>query len=177
MPTIVLKVIKADVWNEVAKTSGYTGDKMTDTDENAYERILITDEDQKSLQRFWEEAAAVANDQLKEMLISASAMNVDYNVVLNVSRNYDTVLNPSVQAALTSYFISAIVGRWYKFSNKTEAESYLSEAADMMDDVLRKLYSRKRPRRPNREQISGPVIVEPIGPPVVISPELTETNN
>lgn len=171
MPTITLQVNKAMVWNEVAKTSGYTGDKMTDADENAYERILITDEDQKSLQRFWEEAVAVANDQLKEMLETASPMNSDYHVTLNVSRSYDTVLNASVQAALTSYFISAIVGRWYKFSNKTEAESYLSEAANMMDDVLRKLYSRKRPRRPNRKKpIIGPVI------PAPDTPILTDTN-
>jgi hypothetical protein len=172
MASITLNVNKADVWSEVAKTSGYTGDKMTDTDKNAYERILITDEDQKSLQRFWEEAVAVANDQLKEMLEMASPMNSDYNVTLNVSRSYDTVLNASVQAALTSYFISAIVGRWYKFSNKSEADSYLSEAANMMDDVLRKLYSRKRPRRPNRE-ITVPVgphgpIINPDNPPIII---------
>lgn len=172
MASITLNINKADVWSEVAKTSGYTGDKMTDTDKNAYERILITDEDQKSLQRFWEEAVAVANDQLKEMLEMASPMNSDYNVTLNVSRSYDTVLNASVQAALTSYFISAIVGRWYKFSNKSEADSYLSEAANMMDDVLRKLYSRKRPRRPNRE-ITVPVgphgpIINPDNPPIII---------
>lgn len=172
MASITLNVNKADVWSEVAKTSGYTGDKMTDTDKNAYERILITDEDQKSLQRFWEEAVAVANDQLKEMLEMASPMNSDYNVTLNVSHSYDTVLNASVQAALTSYFISAIVGRWYKFSNKSEADSYLSEAANMMDDVLRKLYSRKRPRRPNRE-ITVPVgphgpIINPDNPPIII---------
>lgn len=157
MPTIVLKVIKADVWNEVAKTSGYTGDKMTETDENAYDRILITDEDQKSLQRFWEEAVAVSNDHLKELLITASDMNADYQVTLSVSRNYDTVLTPSVQAALTSYFISSIVGRWYKFCNKTEANNYISDANNMIDDVLRKLYSRKRPRRPNREFIHDPI--------------------
>ncbi|WP_290302438.1 hypothetical protein [Muribaculum intestinale] len=170
MPTIILQVNKAAVWNEVAKTSGYTGDKMTDADENAYERILITDEDQKSLQRFWEEAVAVANDQLKEMLETASSMNSDYKVALHVSRSYDTVLNASVQAALTSYFISAIVGRWYKFSNKGEADSYLSEAANMMDDVLRKLYSRKRPRRPNREGTT----IRPIIPDV---PIITDPNN
>lgn len=169
MPTITLTVNKANVWNEVAKTSGYTGDKMSDTDENAYERILITDEDQKSLQRFWEEAVAVANDQLKEMLEAASSMSSDYRVTLHVSKSYDQVLNPSVQAALTSYFISAIVGRWYKFSNKSEAESYFTEAANMMDDVLRKLYSRKRPRRPNREL---PEII-----PIPDTPILTDTNN
>lgn len=153
MPTIVLKVNKQSVWEEVAKTSAFTGDKMTGADEGAYERILITDEDQKSLQRFWEEAVAVSNNQLKEMLEKGSPMDKDYEVTLHVSRSYDQVLNDSVQAALNSYFISAIVGRWYKFANKAEAEGYLSEAANMMDDVLRKLYSRKRPRRPNRETL------------------------
>lgn len=157
MPTITIKVNKTDVWNEVAKTSGYTGDKLTDSDEGAYERILITDEDQKSLQRFWEEAVAVANDQLKEMLERASAMDKDYEVTLHVSNSYDQILNASVQAAIMSYFISAIVGRWYKFCNKVEADGYFAESAAMMDDALRKLYSRKRPRRPNRETIK-PVI-------------------
>lgn len=170
MASITLNVNKAAVWSEVAKTSGYTGDKMTDADENAYERILITDEDQKSLQRFWEEAVAVANDQLKEMLETASPMNSDYRVTLHVSKSYDQVLNSSVQAALTSYFISAIVGRWYKFSNKGEAESYFSEAANMMEDVRRKLYSRKRPRRPNRE------LTEP-RPIIPDTPILTDSNN
>jgi hypothetical protein len=68
-----------------------------------------------------------------------------------VSRSYDTILNASVQSALKSYFISAIVGRWYKFANKAEADGYLSDAALMLVDALRKLYSRKRPMRPNRD--------------------------
>lgn len=148
MPIITLKVNKADVWNEVAITSSYTGDKMTDADENAYNRILITDEDQKSLQRFWEEAVAVANDNLKEMLEAASETNSDYNITLNVSKNYDQELNTSVQAALSSYFIAAIVGRWYRFSNKGEADSYMTESAAMIDIVKSMLYSRRRPTRP-----------------------------
>lgn len=162
MPSITLTVNKTDVWNEVAKTSGYTGDKMTDADENAYERILITDEDQKSLQRFWIDAVAVANGHLKELIERSSPMNSDYNITLHLPKNYNQELNSSVQEALTSYFISAIVGRWYKFSNKKEAENYFSEAANMMDNVLRMLYSRKRPRRPNREIFS----IIPTTPPI-----------
>lgn len=149
MNEIKLTVKKDDVWNEVAKTTSYTGDKMTG-DEDAYERILITDEDVKVFQRFWEEACAAANEQLKEMLASVSGIGEDYIVTLNVSRAYDTTLNESVQAALRGYFIQIIVGRWYKFANKGEVESYFAAAAALIDDVLRKLYSRKRPQRPNR---------------------------
>lgn len=149
MAMITLHVNKAYVWEEVDKTCSYTGDKMTD-DEAAYERIRMTDADQKTLQRFWEEAAAVASDQLKEMIVSSSAMTDDYAVCLEVSNSYDSQLTPSVETTLCSYFIASITGKWYKFSNKGEAESYLEEAASMMDDALRKLYSRKRPRRPYR---------------------------
>lgn len=168
MPSITININKATVWDEVAKTTGYTGDKLTDSDENAYERILITDEDQKSLQRFWEETASVANEQLKEMIETASSLTSDYNVTLHVSRSYDTVLNNSVQSALQSYFIASIVARWYKFSNKAEAESYFAEGEAMMQDALRKLYSRKRPKRPNRETTPKPGFptVDPVIPDV-----------
>lgn len=171
MAQITLNVSKSDVWNEVTKTTAYTGDKMTN-DETAYERILLTDEDAKVLQRFWEEACAVANDQLKEMLETSSSMSADYNVKLHVSNSYDTTLNGSVQTALRSYFISAIVARWCKFANKGEADSYAKDAEMMMEDVRRKLYSRKRPRRPNRESGTSPTnpwrpgIIDPVTPSV-----------
>lgn len=158
MPQITLQVDKETVWNEVIKTSGYTGDKMLSSaeDDNPYERILLTDEDKKSLQLFWEESVTVANNQLKEMLITASSMTDDYKVVLQVSRSYDTILNASVQSAIKSYFIAAIVARWYKFSNKTEAQGYFTEAAAMMEDALRKLYSRRSPIRPKRRTTTPP---------------------
>lgn len=149
MNRIEIHIDKAQVWDEVAKTAAYTGDKMIG-DETAYDRIMLTDEDAKVLQRFWEEAASVANDQLKEMLLSGSGVSDDYRVMLEVSRSYDDNLTPSVEASLRSYFISAIVSKWYMFANKGEAETYSAEAALMMNDVLRKLYSRKRPQRPTR---------------------------
>ncbi len=149
MNTIELHIYKTQVWDEVAKAAAYTGDKMIG-DETAYERIMLTDEDAKVLQRFWEETVSVANDQLKEMLLNSSTVSGDYSVTLEVSRAYDVNLTPSVEASLRSYFISAIVSKWYMFANKGEAEAYATEALAMMNDVLRKLYSRKRPQRPKR---------------------------
>lgn len=165
MAEITLKIIKADVWDEVTKTTAYTGDKMIG-DEGAYERILMTDEDSKVLQRFWEEAAAVANDRLKEMLVASGTVTADYDIRLHVSNAYDQILNDSVQAALRSFFIAAIVARWCKFANKGEADSYAKDAEAMMEDVRHKLYSRKRPRRPDRE--GGTAIVKPWRPPTTL---------
>lgn len=149
MDKITLHIDKAQVWDEVAKTASYTGDKMIG-DETAYERILLTDEDAKVLQRFWEEVASIANDQLKDMLISATSLSEDYDVELEVSQSFDKMLVPSVEASLRSYFISSIVSKWYMFANKGEAELYATEALAMLNDAMRKLYSRKRPIRPKR---------------------------
>lgn len=149
MNEITITIDKTDVWAEVAKAASYTGDKMTD-DDKAYDRILMTDEDAKSLQRFWEEAVTIANGRLKDMILRASDVHDDYEVVLMMSNAYDTNLNASVRASLRSFFIQSIVGRWYKFTNKQEAGSYFAEADVMMTDAMRKLYSRMRPRRPVR---------------------------
>lgn len=149
MQQISFNVSKDNVWEEVAKITGYTGGKMAG-DETAYERILMTDEDAKSLHRFWEEAEAVANDTLKEMIIAIGESERNYMVTLEVSNSYDQILNRSVQVALEGYFISAITGSWYRFANKEEAEAYFNDAGAKLDEVSRKLYSRRRPTRPVR---------------------------
>lgn len=150
---ITLSVSNQEVWEEVAKTTAYTGDKMFGQEsENAYDRILMTDEDRDALQRFWEDAATIANGKLKEMLVSSSQISGDYIAKLHVSNAYDTVLDESIKASLRSYFIAAILAKWSNIANKADVGAYSQEATAMMDDVLRKLYSRKRPQRPNREK-------------------------
>jgi flavin-binding protein dodecin len=153
MPQLTIQINKDSVWTEVIKTSGYTGDKMIAKEgENPYERIAITNEDRKSWQRFWEEAVAEANDALRAMLVSASAVSEDYDVTLEVSVSYDTVHNNSVVSSLTSFFINAMVARWFRFTDKGEAKDYFDIADLAMTEALRKLYSRKRPTPPARRQ-------------------------
>lgn len=149
MNKITIHINKSKVWDEVAKTATYTGDKAVG-DETAYERIMLTDEDAKEWQRFWEESVSIANDELKDMLIKASGIADDYEVDLEVSRFFDATLLPSIEASLRSYFISSIVSKWYMFTNKGESQVYATEALAMLTDSMRKLYSRKRPTRPNR---------------------------
>lgn len=151
MNKITIHIDKTQVWDEVAKTANYTGDKMVG-DETAYERIMLTDADAEEWQRFWEESASVANDEVKDMLVSASAIADDYNIELEVSKFFDVSLLPSVEASLRSYFILSIVSKWYMFCNKGEAQTYATEAVAMLADAMRKLYSRKRPTRPNRNK-------------------------
>ena len=71
-----------------------------------------------------------------------------YEAVIEVSKSFDEVLTASVQSTLRSFFIASIIGQWFKFANKGEANDYFVQAADMMETAERLLYSRRKPTRP-----------------------------
>lgn len=146
MTDVTLAVDKNKVYDEVAKTTSYTGAKMQG-DDKAYERIFTTDEDQQMLERFWTEASNAATEQLKPFLeINLSDLSC-YKVQLELSSSFETQLQASIETSLFSFFVSVIVGKWYKFTNKSEAESYTNEAVGMIEDVMQKIYFKKKPKR------------------------------
>lgn len=152
METITLNINKQDVYTEVDKTTDYTGAKLNDTDTGARDRIVATEDDLKTLSRFWEETCAITNERLKEMFAGSSLPSEEnYSVMLNVSVSFDKELTPSVEATLRSFFIVMITGKWYVFANKGEAKDYFAEAGALMEDLRRKLYSRRRPMSPRRK--------------------------
>ena len=179
METITVQIFKDDVYEEVAKATDYTGAKLIDGDEGARDRILATDSDLSDLGRFWEESVLATNERLKEMLISGVTtqvavptrpkaaenaepeertlppyrppmpMKTAYVANLEVSKSFDKELTGNVQSALRNFFITSIIGQWFKLANKGEAADYFNQAGEMMDGAERLLYSRKRPTRPS----------------------------
>jgi len=143
---ITLTVSRQAVYKEVAQTTDYTGKKM-DSDPKAYDRVTTTDQDEEELVRFWNECrAAVAQSLVR--LVQSESMSGDadtYTLVLNVS---DTALLPSMQLSLFSYFVQAITARWYVYANKEEAASFGKRAAELLEDVRRKAFYKKKPVRP-----------------------------
>lgn len=149
MATITLHINRDDVYREVDMTTDYTGSKLIGNDEGARDRIVATEDDMNNLSRFWEEACSTVNERLKEMVVTSSApSDRDYRVTLQVSVAYDDVLTPSVESTLRTFFITFITGKWYVFANKGDSGAYLGEAGALMEDVRRKLYSRKMMRSP-----------------------------
>lgn len=146
MREIVLNVRKDDVWEDVAKRASYTGDRMKG-DPEAYDRLLLTDDDKEVWGQLWEESVAVADGGLRHLIREASAPGEDYRVRLEVSVNYDTALNGSVEAALRGYFAAAVTGRWFRMCDREDAEVCMKSASALLEDALRKLYSRRPPRR------------------------------
>lgn len=177
METITIAVFKDDVYEEVAKATDYTGAKLIDGDEKARDRILATDNELSDLGRFWEESVLATNERLKEMLVSGTTkmvqvstdiwgkaeiaqqsielpikpviMKTAYVAELEVSKSFDKELTGNVQSALRNFFITSIIGQWFKLANKGEATDYFNQAKEMMDGAERLLYSRKRPTRPS----------------------------
>ena len=141
-----LTVNKADVLKEVNKTTGYIGTKMEE-DKSAYGRIATTEENEEILDRFWDEACTAATDVFKPFISSFSSDITKHEVNLNMPSSFDSNLTPSMVISMFSYFVSYIISRWNKFSNKAEVESYAADALGAMDDVRKKLYWRKKPTR------------------------------
>lgn len=146
MIEVRLRISKESVYEEVARTSSYTGAKMDD--ENAYERIFTTDEDKAMLERFWSECKIVICNSLKKVLLSEEETDGIYDLYLELSNSFEENLVGSMQRSLFSFFVMNIAGKWYTFTNKEEATGYATEAATYMDDIMRKAYFKKKPVRP-----------------------------
>lgn len=146
MIDIRLRINKESVYEEVARTSSYTGAKMDD--EHAYERIFTTDEDKAMLERFWDECRIMVCNSLKKVFLSEEETDGTYDLNLELSNSFDTQLVGSMQRSLFSFFVMNIAGKWYTFTNKDEATGYVAEAATYMEDIMRKAYFKKKPTRP-----------------------------
>lgn len=154
MISIELEISKASVFEEVSKTTAYSGAKMSG-DEESYDRIATTAQNQDVLERFWREGVAIAAERLKNFIGFMVEESGTLDLKLSVSSGYDDNLTPSLQPSLESFLVLYIVGKWFKFTNKQEADGTLREADTMMDDVVKKLYYRVPPTRPDISNIIG----------------------
>lgn len=159
MITITLKADKESVYAEVKKTTAYTVAKMADgagtadgggnAAKGAYDRIFTTEADKAMLlARYWDEAASMMTMSLKRFIRPSAAEDTEsYSVELELSGSYDEALTPSVEKSLFSYFVNTIVGKWYSMADKDEVERYEAAAEAARQDILAKLYYRKKPTR------------------------------
>ena len=150
MIDIILTVNKEKVYEEVAKTTSYTGAKMND--ELAYDRIFTTDEDKCILERFWCESRNTICNSLKKVLLDETEDGSEYRLLLGLSNSFKKVLKESMQRSLFSFFVMNITAKWYTFTNKEEAAGYATEAATYMEDIMRKAFFKIKPIRPTYEQ-------------------------
>lgn len=142
-----LTIEKSAVLSEVAKTTSYSGATMTD-DEHAIDRIPTTDENEELLSRFWGEAKSVALERLKPFISAVTTtLADDFKVTLELSSSFDVNLKGSIEQSLFSFFVLYIVEKWFGFVNKKEVGINEKGAQVMMNDVMSKIYYKKKPTR------------------------------
>lgn len=144
MNTVVLTVIKDTVYQEVAKTTAYTGAKMKD-EPQAYDRIPVIDADKVQLDRFWEEACHTATQLFMPFLITTE-QNGNYVATLQMSGSYDVNLNDSVQGALGSMFVNHLIRKWFEVTNRGDLELYQQLEIDALRKLRSMIYFRKKPK-------------------------------
>jgi hypothetical protein len=147
MTETIFTLNKNEIFEEVAKTTLYTGVKMDD-DEKAYDRIFTTDEDKIILNRFWEESKNTVCDFLKRILSSENEEDDILTIKLELSAAFDTSLESSMRSSLISFFVMNITSKWFNLTNKQESAGCAAEAATYLEDVKRKALFKKRPTRP-----------------------------
>jgi len=104
MKSVTLSIERGQVYAEVAKTTGYCGAKLQDIGDGVaagkgesrayYDIIPTVDEDERMLQRFWHEAAAMATARVKQFVVSVDD-STDYVAQLSLPTSYDDALTPS----------------------------------------------------------------------------------
>ena len=141
-----LTVDKNKVYEEVAKTTHYTGKKTEEG--QSFERISTTEQDYEMLERFWSESKDTACNSMMKKLLSETEADGRYAITLELSGSFDEALADSMERSLFSFFVMNITAKWYTLANKEEAAGYAQEAATYMDDVKRKAYYKKKPVRP-----------------------------
>lgn len=151
METIIIKISRIDVFNDVAKTASYTGAKMVG-DDDAYERISITDQNMELFNSYWNVAVSLLCDNLKEMIQTITHTPEELTISLNVSNSFDISLVSSINASIKAFFVEIILGKWFEITNKQEFQARYNSGVEMLTDALRKLYYRKAPTRPVRLQ-------------------------
>ena len=155
MKTVVIKIAKVKVYNDVAMTTSYTGHKIKD-DATAYDRIFTTDEDREQLERFWVEACNIVTDSLKRFspIVSKQQLSpvshgvdlsVNYEVTMSMPDVFDSNLRDDIEASIHSFFVLFVTSRWFRFVHKEEAESYAVDANGMLDTAIRQLRYRLPP--------------------------------
>lgn len=142
---VTFKIDKAEALKEVRRLTAYIGSRKQG-DDGAYVRISATDSDAEMLEQFWKAACAAVTEQFKPFIKSVTN-DTYYTVVLDLSNSYDENLNTSVEESLLNFAVSFIVSKWCKITSPDEYESYGADAVANIDDVVRKVYFKKKPTR------------------------------
>lgn len=152
---IELDIKRKDVYNEVARISGYVGVKIfkeQDGQADTYSRIAITDSDYELLDRYWEDCCGKVAGELQRFIkdIVSNDKSNDATFIIQPLSNVaqrKTVL----QKDLFSCFVNFILCKWFELTDKERCEYYFANYNDFIKGIRRKLCMKFAPTKANFE--------------------------
>ena len=158
MTDIVLDIKRKDVYNEVARISGYVGAKSfkeQDGQMDAYTRIAVTDIDSEMLDRFWEDCCGKVAGELQRFIndiVSVNGGDVAFVAKLPYFKGEKEIARKQiVQKDLFSCFVNFILCKWFELTDKERCEYYLANYNDFIKGVRRKLCMKHAPTKAEYE--------------------------
>lgn len=146
MKTVVIQVNKEQVYDEVSKTTAYTGKKAEA--EGAFARAFATDVDQKEMfERFWCECKINLCGALKQHVASESDTD-QYKITLSLSSRFDDSIADSLNQSAFTFFVLTICSKWFGLYDHAKRDRYAVEANAYLDDIKRKVLYKTKPTRP-----------------------------
>lgn len=144
MRNIEIYISKSDVYNEVIKTTAYTGAKQA-SDEGGFDKVFLSDAETEMLDRYWRDVCSDISLRLSEWIVGIEPETAI--ITLNVADGFNDALTDSLAQAITSYFVTSLLYRWYSIATPALAEGMATESILHIKIVTELVNQRKRPTK------------------------------
>ncbi|WP_311550718.1 hypothetical protein [Prevotella pallens] len=152
---IELDIKRKDVYNEVARISGYVGAKSfkeQDGQADTYSRIAITDSDSELLDRYWEDCCGKVAGELQRFIKDIVSNDKSNDATFIIQPLSDVAQRKTVlQKDLFSCFVNFILCKWFELTDKERCEYYFANYNDFIKGIRRKLCMKFAPTKANFE--------------------------
>lgn len=152
---IELDIKRKDVYNEVARISGYVGAKSfkeQDGQADTYTRIAITDSDYELLDRYWEDCCGKVAGELQRFIKDIVSNDKSNDVTFIIQPLSNVAQRKTVlQKDLFSCFVNFILCKWFELTDKERCEYYFANYNDFIKGIRRKLCMKFAPTKANFE--------------------------
>lgn len=148
MADFTLTIKKNDIYEEVAKTTAYIGNKATVEDgKSAFDQIFVTEADLSMIERFFNESLDALRNVLKRFISGGSGVDGTINWELEMPSRFDGNLLSSINSSANSFLVNSIIGKWCEIAANDKAKEYTDNAAALLLDIKDKAFFKKKPTR------------------------------
>ena len=138
MNKATIKIDKDSIFEQIAKKTSYIGSKMKD--EDAYDNIFTTDEDNEFFEEHFELAHA-------ECIEDTETPSVSYDIVLTVPQEMSQTTVSLVERQINEYIVSRLIAEWMMVCNIDSHSYWLERYTSIRKQINRTLLSRMKPLR------------------------------